>query len=721
MKIIKLIAVMSFFYFIAVSPVHAAFLVQAPKYVGLNSGLVGFLSFDGKDMATTIVFDRSVNANNGTLTNGPVKTIGKMGQGLRFSAENQYVSAETGNGFDGYSALTTAAWAKVETSSTFNYVLSDPVDGGNVPFGIGLDGSTPQRMRFVFQGDACGVVSATSLNDIDDRWHHYAGTWDGATAKFYEDGQLVASTACSSATILDSAKNFNVGNYDGGSLGNNGLFGAVDDVRIYDRALSSDEIKRLYKIGATLKVNTDVSRDNPDLESGLVGLWSFDGKDMATTIAFDRSGNNNNGTLTNGPTRVPGKIGQAVNFDGSDDYVDAGSGSSLDNITVKTVSAWIFPRSAGENSVGRIVDKGNNVNGWELDMCGSGNAICESSDRILYHYTTDGTTGQWIAGGSSIQYNQWQHVVVIHDNSSLTNDPVFYINGVLSATTEHQTPTGTAFASDSAQSLRMGERGDGLRTFDGLIDDVRVYNRALSSDEIKRLYKIGATLKVNTSVNTGTLKDGLVGLWSFDGKDMATTIAFDRSGNNNNGTLTNGPTRVPGKIGQGLNFDGSNDVVDMGDQATLNFTTGDFSISAWIKADSTQANESRIVSKMGANCGSATGYMLKLETNITWALQLCLNDGLTADQYSLSQDLRDNAWHHVAAVVQRGVGTFLYQDGVGTSFGASSKNVTTGANFNIGGRSAAANDIFTGSIDEARVYNRALSSDEIKRLYNLGK
>ena len=472
---------MSFFYFIAVSPVHAAFLVQAPKYVGLNSGLVGFWSFDGKDMATTIVFDRSVNANNGTLTNGPVKTIGKMGQGLRFSAENQYVSAETGNGFDGYSALTAAAWAKVETSSTFNYVLSDPVDGGNVPFGIGLDGSTPQRMRFVFQGDACGVVSATSLNDIDDRWHHYAGTWDGATAKFYEDGQLVASTACSSATILDSAKNFNVGNYDGGSLGNNGLFGAVDDVRIYDRALSSDEIKRLYKIGATLKVNTDVSRDNPDLESGLVGLWSF------------------------------------------------------------------------------------------------------------------------------------------------------------------------------------------------------------------------------------------------DGKDMATTIAFDRSGNNNNGTLTNGPTRVPGKIGQGLNFDGSNDVVDMGDQATLNFTTGDFSISAWIKAGSTQPNESRIASKMGANCGSATGYMLKLETNITWALQLCLNDGLTADQYSLSQDLRDNAWHHVAAVVQRGVGTFLYQDGVGTSFGASSKNVTTGANFNIGGRSAAANDIFTGSIDEARVYNRALSSDEIKRLYNLGK
>src|SRR3989344_5449775 len=68
------------------------------------------------------------------------------------------------------------------------------------------------------------------------------------------------------------------------------------------------------------------------LTDGLVGYWSFNAPDMAADAAFDKSGQDNKGTLTNGPTRTEGKIGQALSFDGVDDYVNVGSNASLDNL-----------------------------------------------------------------------------------------------------------------------------------------------------------------------------------------------------------------------------------------------------------------------------------------------------------------------------------------------------------------------------------------------------
>src|SRR3989338_6317626 len=70
---------------------NAGLIFKAPSSIGLISGLVGYWSFDGKDMAGNTAYDRSGNANNGTLTNGPVRTIGKIGQGLRFEIGRAHV------------------------------------------------------------------------------------------------------------------------------------------------------------------------------------------------------------------------------------------------------------------------------------------------------------------------------------------------------------------------------------------------------------------------------------------------------------------------------------------------------------------------------------------------------------------------------------------------------------------------------------------------------
>jgi hypothetical protein len=91
-----------------------------------------------------------------------------------------------------------------------------------------------------------------------------------------------------------------------------------------------------------------------DITTGLVGQWKFDESSGSTTAA-DSSGSGNTGTLTNMATStawVSGQIGNALEFDGTNDYVNAGSASNLDDLSVMTVSAWIYPHTLGEGNLG---------------------------------------------------------------------------------------------------------------------------------------------------------------------------------------------------------------------------------------------------------------------------------------------------------------------------------------------------------------------------------
>src|SRR5712671_6332926 len=95
------------------------------------------------------------------------------------------------------------------------------------------------------------------------------------------------------------------------------------------------------------------------LNSGLVGNWSFNQADLAGVIAYDRSGNANNGTLTNGPKQAIGKIGQGLSFDGTNDYV--ATTNEINSSGDFTLSMWMYPRniSAGTDIVGRTANGGN--------------------------------------------------------------------------------------------------------------------------------------------------------------------------------------------------------------------------------------------------------------------------------------------------------------------------------------------------------------------------
>jgi len=222
-----------------------------------------------------------------------------------------------------------------------------------------------------------------------------------------------------------------------------------------------------------------------------VAWWKFD--EGSGTIASDSSGNGNTGTLINGPTWTTGKIGGALSFDGVDDNVALGSPTTLDDITVKTITAWIKLDSFGGGGYGRIIDKedcGTGTCAWLFSVDGDTNSLA-----YLQHFTTDYFL--WSSSPTnSMTTGAWYHVAVIYDNSGASNDPIFYINGVLQTATEELTGSGTR-KSDAANNAYIGNNAQGAQVvadFDGLIDDVRVYNRALSSQEILSLYQSGTCI-----------------------------------------------------------------------------------------------------------------------------------------------------------------------------------------------------------------------------------
>jgi hypothetical protein len=292
---------------------------------------------------------------------------------------------------------------------------------------------------------------------------------------------------------------------------------------------------------------------------------------------------------------------------------------------------------------------------------------------------------------------------------------VFYYNGQRITATEVNAPSVTC-VDESAQRKHIGKSRENFNAgFDGYLDEVRIYNRLLSSDEINRLYKIGATAKFGVANNNGSLTDGLVGYWSFDGKDVAGSdplTAYDRSGQGNNATSSGSsvPSRVLGRLGQALSFDGANDFLAMNSVPPV---TGDAAVSFWMY---TTANP-------GTN--KAMLYLVNPGSENTDFIVVGIDTGgkISADAADTgngsNQRVATNTWLHIAVTKTASNVRQVFVNGVDDTSNTSSPFGGPTARGFIGSSSGVA--FFNGVIDDVRIYNRALSADEIKRLYNMGR
>jgi hypothetical protein len=229
----------------------------------------------------------------------------------------------------------------------------------------------------------------------------------------------------------------------------------------------------LILASALFQMNT-VYGFNPNTDPSLVGWWKFD--ETSGTTAADSSHNGNDGAIRGNPVWMPsgGKMGGALSFDGNGDYVDCGNGPTLTIQSGITMACWIRVASFTLNWA-TIISKGDTAGSYRM---GRG----ESTFSLHMGIAGVSTTGDpWFDATKKVNDDQWHHVAGIYDGTRMT----IYIDGIADAYKE-----ATGLISASTLNLYIGENSETTgRYWSGLIDDVRLYNRGLTPDELSLVIK----------------------------------------------------------------------------------------------------------------------------------------------------------------------------------------------------------------------------------------
>ncbi len=677
-----------------------------------NLGLVGYWSFN--EGTGTKVLDGSGNGNTLTIGGGATWTNGKLGKAHTFNGSTQYAATAAGATTGGINtisnAFTISFWTKLANNTQpSRYALSKLNNAGTDNVYAVLYGYTSGQYEFYCAG--CGVgysAGNTRIAVADTNWHHITYTYDGTTFKGYLDGVSAITPVTATFSLTASTNQLVFGAFDSS---HNFFTGTLDETRIYSRALSAAEVAGLYQAGAE-KLLQGASNN------GLVGYWSFN--EGSSTKAFDYSGNGNTGTLTNmaAPATATsgwnnGKLGKALTFDGTNDYVVAPStGMQFGQTTPFSISAWIKTTSPGNMSIVSTW-QANVASGYRLDVTSLAAGVIDFG-----LFSVSGTNNRTVYGTRAVNDGRWHHVVGTYSGNSNVTGMKLYVDGASDATNVYlNTDPGTI----TSPFVWTGSLDGTNYMFNGSIDDVRVYNRELSASEVATLYGAEAK-KVNASQNVtaSSLDSGLVGLWSFNGPDVNSTTAFDRSGQGNNGTLTNGPTLAQGRVGQGLSFDGVNDYV----VSTFTPTSvTDFTVSSWIKETANASIEFPLTNR-DASANNGYGFLYENTGSGHTGPEILMANGGSLSRKIWGANLSTGIWHHVVGTHVAGATTLtLYVDGVagGTTFETAVSNPGNAGAFIFGRDGSATPFYFTGSLDEVRIYNRALSAGEVKQLYNLGR
>ncbi|PIZ14977.1 hypothetical protein COY51_06770 [Candidatus Desantisbacteria bacterium CG_4_10_14_0_8_um_filter_39_17] len=251
-------------------------------------------------------------------------------------------------------------------------------------------------------------------------------------------------------------------------------------------------------------------------ENGLVGYWNFD--EGKGEVAKDSSGNDIYGEII-GAEWVKGIKGSALEFNGEDAYVDCGSDDILNIADAITIECWVKRTGDGVKWNG-IVSKGAGSKGYQTFHY-------NPSNNFTIYLNTN-ATGYGSVMGQVIPLNEWMHLVVTYDSKEKMVK--LYQNGVMTASKQYE-----GQITDFAENFYIG-RTTGFNYFCGLIDEVRVYNRALTEAEIQEHYKVMGGKKeivsstpgrnlVNPSFEEDKNKDGIPDGWHIWGGSLADKTA----------------------------------------------------------------------------------------------------------------------------------------------------------------------------------------------------
>jgi len=499
----------------------------------INDGLLGYWKLD--DGTGTTAADASGYGRNGTLTNSPTwsaDTPTTMDFSDPYSlsfdrSDNDYVSIAGTPDIDGLQRLTLATWVKLDSTPS-GYMRF--ITLGNNKAGLRYH---DQDLQFYVTING-GVYYATKTNALTSgTWYHVAGTYDGSQMLLYLNGVEQAGPGISGTVAAG----------DGVELSGPSSFtldGWLDDARVYNRALSATEIEALangehpetYQATTSLDTELNVS-GTLTLNSGrleaspsLGGYWKFD--EGSGTDIGDSSGNGHFGELIDGPTwtstTAPTSFDNpyALAFDGLNDRVLITTGFERPEAAF-TYALWFQPGSDWTAAFSR------------KDLL-YGRSSAEARPAMIFNFGGEGKIGLYTGVGGSDQDNikttttawtsgTWYHIAFTWDGSQA----IVYVNGV-----QEGDPFPLSGFHSASSGMSIGAKYDGANPVDGRIDDVRVYNQALSAAQVQTLAS-GGEVFANINLAGDFIRNGGVfaprgGTVTFGGSGSQTldtdTITF---------------------------------------------------------------------------------------------------------------------------------------------------------------------------------------------------
>ena len=664
----------------------------------------------------TLLYDK-VNDNNGTMYNGTC---------LDFDGTNDYVTVPHNSILDNENALTIECWINTSFDATFPGEIGVVRKGSgsasgwsNAGWSIRLRDDIP-AIAFRKKDDTGYWDLYTGDKIIDGNWHHIVGTFDTTTLRKYVDGVETQSTSTGQA-YLTTTENLEIGRISAY------LDGSISNVKLYNVALSAANVKELYDDSKVIIPTKNDASGGFVAQTNLKGWWPL--TEGVGTIAYDGSGNGNDGTLTNmdpatdwltGQTGCPQLVegyNRPMLFD-TDGYVNmwgAGTTLTLDELTDYTFSWWARSSDTGDNH-DLFTNGGASLGGFHFNFSGTGNPLLYLNSTN-YSYWTGG------ALATAQDDGQWHHWLLTYTGTASSNNQAvnssLYVDGVIQA----HGSTNNSTAPSAWGSFRLG-RATSTALFSGELNEFAIYNGLLGSSERAALYVRGP--------NGGPLppdpmslsnSSDIIAYWRNDGD----VTWADRSGNGYTGEVGGSPDTLlfkqgyngqknvnTGRDNQGfplrvknvgaIGFNGSSDYVSLTSR-NYNLSTA-CSFLFWSKRLSSATNDYVL-----GNTGHSSYDKINFE-----GARLYLESNTNTDSaYTDAVCATDNEWHHYAVIVDAGT-VSVYEDGVSLGMGAATVTDTY-MTINEMGR-AGTNVWFFGSIATMNTYDRALTYAEIQQNYN---
>ena len=691
---------------------HDALAACAPAPAGLVSWWRG--EGNGSD---------ATGGNDAALLNGVGFAASEVGRGFNFDGvdDRVVVSNSPSLNFGPGADFSIEAWIQPLPAGTA-FGVQAIVDKRFTPDSAEAVGYT---LALVDGKLACQLADAPLANlsfstflspgpDLrDGQFHHVAMSvvrvaTDGG--KLYVDGQVVLTF---DPTVqpgdLSTTEPLRIGNHADPAL-NAHFTGRIDEVALYNRALSSNDVAAIFAAGSVGKCPPPPCLPSP---AGLVSWWR--GENLTADAAGGNAGTiAGTGTVAFGP----GVVGQAFVLDGTHrDRVTLGNPTSL-RLEDFTLEAWVkrFDPTVTSFDVlgadGSVAGDGAVILGYGRG--GYGFALANDGRMILSRIDLDG-----LISAPLVTDTNWHHLAVTKSGSTAA----FYVDGAPQATPAYDHPAPYTFddaTCDCSAAVAIGSRGDGRGgTFFGMIDEPTVFNRPLAATEIQAIYNAGSAGKcVSTPpLSCVSAPTNLVNWWPGNGD--ARDIIGGASG-----TLQNGATAsASGKVAQSFGFDGVDDSVDFGANVG-NFGADDFTVEFWFKHAS--ARPEAVLAKRIA-CNATSGWDLRIggPTSAVDTFIFELNSpGINNIGIQGTKAVNDGNWHHVAAVRQA-TNVALFVDGTLDVRGATPGiNVISNTAKLVAGTQVCVGvdgvQNFTGQLDEISIYSRALTPNEVQAIFAAG-